>query len=59
MMKTTNPNTMDCYIGDRVLCVQVHGDAAFTGQGVVMESLGAWSGSPHPLLEHPMRPCLP
>ena len=40
MMKTTDPTKMDCYIGDRVMCVQVHGDAAFTGQGVVMESLG-------------------
>jgi len=27
-------------IGDKVMCVQLHGDAAFTGQGIVMESLG-------------------
>lgn len=30
----------DCYLGDRVACIQLHGDAAFTGQGVVMESFG-------------------
>lgn len=30
----------DCQLGDRVMCVQLHGDASFTGQGVVMESLG-------------------
>jgi probable 2-oxoglutarate dehydrogenase E1 component DHKTD1 len=30
----------DCYLGDKVCCVQIHGDAAFTGQGVVMETLG-------------------
>lgn len=30
----------ECYPGDKVLCVQMHGDASFTGQGVVMESLG-------------------
>lgn len=35
-----------CAIGDRVMCVQIHGDAAFTGQGVVMESL-AISDIPH------------
>ncbi|KAI8990264.1 oxoglutarate dehydrogenase, E1 component [Pilobolus umbonatus] len=29
-----------CNLGDRVMCVQIHGDAAFAGQGVVMESLG-------------------
>ena len=29
-----------CTLGDKVLCVQMHGDASFTGQGVVMESLG-------------------
>lgn len=27
-------------LGDRVMCVQLHGDASFTGQGVVMETLG-------------------
>ena len=30
----------DCELGDRVMCVQLHGDASFTGQGVVMESFG-------------------
>lgn len=29
----------DCQLGDKVMCVQLHGDASFTGQGVVMESL--------------------
>ncbi|KAK3814456.1 MAG: thiamine diphosphate-binding protein [Benniella sp.] len=36
----------DCQLGDKVMCVQLHGDAAFTGQGVVMESLGL-SNLPH------------
>ncbi|KAI9199524.1 thiamine diphosphate-binding protein [Polychytrium aggregatum] len=35
-----------CSIGDRVLCVQLHGDSAFTGQGVVTETLGL-SNLPH------------
>lgn len=30
----------DCKLGDKVMCVQLHGDASFTGQGVVMETLG-------------------
>lgn len=30
----------DCTLGDRVMCVQLHGDGSFTGQGVVMEGLG-------------------
>ncbi|PVU89692.1 hypothetical protein BB561_005217 [Smittium simulii] len=30
----------DCKLGDKVLSVQLHGDAAFTGQGVIMETLG-------------------
>jgi probable 2-oxoglutarate dehydrogenase E1 component DHKTD1 len=30
----------DCELGDKVMCVQLHGDASFTGQGVVMEGLG-------------------
>lgn len=30
----------ECTIGDKVLCVQLHGDSAFTGQGVVTETLG-------------------
>eukprot|EP00127_Corallochytrium_limacisporum_P002926 Clim_evm15s143 gene=Clim_evmTU15s143 len=29
----------ECQPGDRVLCVQMHGDAAFAGQGVVTETL--------------------
>ncbi|KZS96382.1 dehydrogenase E1 and transketolase domain-containing protein 1 [Sistotremastrum niveocremeum HHB9708] len=36
----------DCTLGDKVMCVQLHGDASFTGQGVVMESLGL-SNLPH------------
>ncbi|OMH79489.1 putative 2-oxoglutarate dehydrogenase E1 component DHKTD1, mitochondrial [Zancudomyces culisetae] len=35
-----------CKLGDRVMSVQLHGDAAFTGQGVVMETLGL-SNLPH------------
>ncbi|KAI0353832.1 dehydrogenase E1 and transketolase domain-containing protein 1 [Trametes cingulata] len=35
-----------CRPGDRVMCVQLHGDASFTGQGVVMEGLGL-SNLPH------------
>lgn len=30
----------ECKPGDRVMCVQLHGDASFTGQGIVMEGLG-------------------
>lgn len=30
----------DCMLGDKAMCVQLHGDASFTGQGVVMETLG-------------------
>ncbi|KAJ3117620.1 hypothetical protein HK100_000776 [Physocladia obscura] len=36
----------ECDIGDRVLCVQLHGDSAFAGQGIVMETL-ALSNLPH------------
>lgn len=36
----------ECYPGDKVLCVQMHGDASFTGQGVVMEGLSL-SNLPH------------
>ena len=39
-------NEPDCYIGDKVFCIQMHGDAAFTGQGVVTETLGL-SNLPH------------
>lgn len=35
-----------CELGDKVLCIQMHGDAAFTGQGVVMECFGL-SNLPH------------
>ena len=37
LLKTSTP---DCKLGDRVMCVQLHGDGSFTGQGVVMEGLG-------------------
>ena len=30
----------DCMLGDKAMCVQLHGDASFTGQGIVMETLG-------------------
>jgi len=30
----------DCQLGDRVMCVQLHGDASFTGQGIIMENFG-------------------
>ncbi|KAG1718674.1 thiamine diphosphate-binding protein [Suillus paluster] len=39
-------NNQECMLGDKVMCVQLHGDASFTGQGVVMETLGL-SGLPH------------
>ncbi|GJJ14902.1 hypothetical protein Clacol_009172 [Clathrus columnatus] len=39
-------NDPTCNLGDKVMCVQVHGDASFTGQGIVMESLGL-SNLPH------------
>jgi probable 2-oxoglutarate dehydrogenase E1 component DHKTD1 len=37
LIHTADPS---CKLGDKAMCVQLHGDAAFTGQGVVMESLG-------------------
>jgi hypothetical protein len=33
-------------LGDKIMCVQLHGDASFTGQGIVMETLGL-SASPN------------
>jgi probable 2-oxoglutarate dehydrogenase E1 component DHKTD1 len=36
----------DCFLGDKVACIQIHGDSAFTGQGVVTETLGL-SNLPH------------
>jgi probable 2-oxoglutarate dehydrogenase E1 component DHKTD1 len=35
-----NSSPEGCMLGDRAMCVQLHGDASFTGQGVVMETLG-------------------
>ncbi|KJA23080.1 hypothetical protein HYPSUDRAFT_40201 [Hypholoma sublateritium FD-334 SS-4] len=40
----TSPD--DCKLGDKAMCVQIHGDASFAGQGVIMESLGL-SNLPH------------
>jgi len=45
-MSLLKSSPKECQLGDRVLCVQLHGDAAFAGQGVVAESLGL-SGLPH------------
>ncbi len=45
-MSLIKSSPVDCQLGDKVLCVQLHGDAAFSGQGVVAESLGL-SGLPH------------
>ncbi|KAI9346426.1 thiamine diphosphate-binding protein [Zopfochytrium polystomum] len=44
--KVTGNLLGDCQIGDQVMCVQLHGDSAFTGQGVVTETLGL-SNLPH------------
>ncbi|KAI0290142.1 dehydrogenase E1 and transketolase domain-containing protein 1 [Russula brevipes] len=41
-----NSSPEGCMLGDKVMCVQLHGDASFTGQGVVMETLGL-SNLPH------------
>ncbi|KAI0084520.1 dehydrogenase E1 and transketolase domain-containing protein 1 [Irpex rosettiformis] len=40
------PVDVDCYPGDKVMCVQLHGDSSFTGQGVIMEGFGL-SNLPH------------
>nr|XP_019012250.1 oxoglutarate dehydrogenase (succinyl-transferring), E1 component [Kwoniella pini CBS 10737]OCF51031.1 oxoglutarate dehydrogenase (succinyl-transferring), E1 component [Kwoniella pini CBS 10737] len=45
-MELLKSSPEDCQLGDKALCVQLHGDAAFAGQGVVAESLGL-SGLPH------------
>jgi probable 2-oxoglutarate dehydrogenase E1 component DHKTD1 len=45
-MSLLKSSPAECQLGDKVLCVQLHGDAAFAGQGVVAESLGL-SGLPH------------
>lgn len=39
-------DTSACSLGDKVMTVQLHGDSAFVGQGVVMETLGL-SNLPH------------
>lgn len=31
---------IELYWRAKVMCVQLHGDASFTGQGVIMETLG-------------------
>ncbi|KAJ2414654.1 hypothetical protein GGF47_005683, partial [Coemansia sp. RSA 2524] len=41
--KNTDPG---CALGDRLIGIQIHGDAAFSGQGVIMETLGL-SNLPH------------
>lgn len=41
-----NISQESCMLGDKAMCVQLHGDASFTGQGVVTESLGL-SNLPH------------
>ncbi|KAN0135872.1 dehydrogenase E1 and transketolase [Lactarius tabidus] len=41
-----NRSPDNCMLGDKAMCVQLHGDASFTGQGVVMETLGL-SNLPH------------
>jgi probable 2-oxoglutarate dehydrogenase E1 component DHKTD1 len=38
-------------LGDKAMCVQLHGDASFTGQGVIMETLGL-SALPKWLVSH-------
>jgi len=35
-----NSSPENCMLGDKAICVQLHGDASFTGQGVIMETLG-------------------
>ncbi|KAJ2158562.1 hypothetical protein GGF46_003681 [Coemansia sp. RSA 552] len=41
-----NNTDPECALGDRLIGIQIHGDAAFTGQGVIMETLGL-SNLPH------------
>ncbi|KAJ1827909.1 hypothetical protein LPJ56_001401 [Coemansia sp. RSA 2599] len=41
-----NNTDPSCALGDRLIGIQIHGDAAFTGQGVIMETLGL-SNLPH------------
>lgn len=39
LLKTLTADPAECFPGDKVMCVQLHGDSSFTGQGVVMEGL--------------------
>ncbi|KAI7906070.1 oxoglutarate dehydrogenase, E1 component [Cokeromyces recurvatus] len=39
LLASSSLDTSSCNLGDRVMCVQIHGDTAFSGQGIVMESL--------------------
>ena len=48
-----NSSPEDCMLGDKAMCVQLHGDASFTGQGVVMETLGL-SASPKVFIFSPL-----
>ncbi|KAJ8482385.1 hypothetical protein ONZ45_g14964 [Pleurotus djamor] len=43
LLKTSPAN---CKLGDKAMCVQLHGDASFAGQGVIMETFGL-SNLPH------------
>ncbi|KAI0786303.1 dehydrogenase E1 and transketolase domain-containing protein 1 [Abortiporus biennis] len=46
LLKTLSIDPSECFPGDKVMCVQLHGDSSFTGQGVVMEGLSL-SNLPH------------
>ncbi|TCD66088.1 hypothetical protein EIP91_001846 [Steccherinum ochraceum] len=46
LLKTLSQEPGDCFPGDKVMCLQLHGDASFTGQGIIMEGLGL-SNLPH------------
>lgn len=50
-------SSSDCMLGDKVMCVQLHGDASFTGQGVVMEGLGLSESGLSPESVHQLTSC--